>query len=49
MDRVGNEEVHRRAGIERELVIRTDQRVLRWFGCLGMWKEWMSTVLPEGC
>ena len=32
MDRVKNEEVHRRAGIERELARRADQRVLRWFG-----------------
>ena len=32
MYRVRNEEVHRRAGIERELVSRVDQRVLRWFG-----------------
>ena len=32
MDRVRNEEVRRRAGIERELVSRGDQRVLRWFG-----------------
>ena len=31
-DRVGNEEVRRRAEIERELVIRADQRVLKWFG-----------------
>ena len=31
-DRVRNEEVHRRAGIERELASRADQRVLRWFG-----------------
>ena len=30
--RVGNEEVRRRAGIERELASRPDQRVLRWFG-----------------
>ena len=29
MDRVRNEEVHRRAGIERS---RADQRALRWFG-----------------
>ena len=28
MDGVRNEEVHRRAGIERELVSRVDQRVL---------------------
>ena len=32
MDRVRNEEVRRRAGIERKLVSRADQRVLRWFG-----------------
>ena len=32
MDRVRNEEVRRRAGIERELESRADQRVLRWFG-----------------
>ena len=31
-DRVRNEEVRRRAGIERELTSRADQRVLRWFG-----------------
>ena len=32
MDRVRNEEARRRAGIERELASRADQRVLRWFG-----------------
>ena len=32
IDRVRNEEVRRRAGIERELANRADQRVLRWFG-----------------
>ena len=32
MDRVGNEEVRRRAGIERELASTADQRLLRWFG-----------------
>ena len=32
MDRVRNEEVRRRAGIEWELASRADQRVLRWFG-----------------
>ena len=31
MDRVRNEEVHRRAGIERELASRANQKVLRWF------------------
>ena len=30
--RVRNEEVCRRAGIERELASRADQRVLRWVG-----------------
>ena len=45
MDRFRNEEVRRRAGIERELVSRADQRVLR---CICMRKEWMSTVWPEG-
>ena len=32
MDRVMNEEVRRRAEIERELASRADQRVLKWFG-----------------
>ena len=32
MDRVRNKEVRRRAGIERELASRANQRVLRWFG-----------------
>ena len=32
MDRVRNEDVRRRAGIERELASRADQRVLRLFG-----------------
>ena len=32
MDRVRIEEVRRRAGKERELASKADQRVLRWFG-----------------
>ena len=40
MDRVRNEGVRRRAGIEWELVSRDG---------LGMWKEWMSIIWPEGC
>ena len=32
MDRVRNEEVRRRAGIEKESANKSDQRVLRWFG-----------------
>ena len=31
-DRVRDEEVRTRAGIERESASRADQRVLRWFG-----------------
>ena len=31
MNRVRNEEVRRRSGIDRELVSITDKRVLRWF------------------
>ena len=31
MDRVRNEEMHKRAGIEWELASRADQRVQRWF------------------
>ena len=31
MDRDRNEKVRRRAGIERELASRADQRALRWF------------------
>ena len=31
MDRVGNEEVRRRAGIERKLASRADKKVLIWF------------------
>ena len=34
MDIVRNEEVRRKAGIERELASGVDQRVLRWFGHL---------------
>ena len=32
MDRVRNEEMRRKAGIEMELASRADRRVLRWFG-----------------
>ena len=32
LDRVRNEEVRIRAGIERALPSRADQRILRWFG-----------------
>ena len=32
MERVRNEEMRSRVGIERELESRADQRVFRWFG-----------------
>ena len=49
MDRVMNEEVRRRAGIERKLASREDQRVLKWrvLKSESMWKNWMSSVLPD--
>ena len=47
-DRVRNEEVCRRAGIEREIASRADQRVLRWFGHVERMDEWMEEW-PEGC
>ena len=32
IDRARNDEARRRAGIEKELASRADQRVLSWFG-----------------
>ena len=43
MDRVRNEEVRRRAGIERELLSRVDQNVLRWFGQVEKMDEYSLT------
>ena len=43
MDRDRNEEVCRRAGIERELASRADQRVLRWFGHVERIDEYCMT------
>ena len=43
IDRVGNEDVRRRAGIERELASRADQRVLRWFGHVERMDEYHMT------
>ena len=37
---VRNEEMRRRAGIERELASRADQRVLRWFGHVSRMDEY---------
>ena len=46
MDRVRNEEVRRRTGIEREVASRADQRVLRWFGHV---ERIDGYVWSEGC
>ena len=46
MDRVRNNEVRGRAGIEWEFAHRADQRVLRWFGHL---ERMNDTVWLEGC
>ena len=46
MDGVWNEEVLRRAGIERELAIKVDQRVLRWYGQVVRMDEYQWL---EGC
>ena len=40
MDRVRNEEVRRRGGIERELARRVNQRLLTWFGHLERMDEY---------
>ena len=45
MDRVRNKVVHRRAGIERELASRADQRALRWFS---MWKNGLVLYGQKG-
>ena len=43
MDRARNEEVRRRAGVERELASMADQRVLRWFGHVERMDEYRMT------
>ena len=43
MDRVRNEDVRRRAGIEREIASIADQRVLRWFGHVERMDEYRMT------
>ena len=43
MDRVRNEKLHRRAGIERELVSRAYQRILRWFWQMERMDEYRMT------
>ena len=44
-DRVRNEEVSRKAGLERELASKADQRVLRWFRHV---ERMDDTIWPEG-
>ena len=48
MDRVTNEEVSRRAGIQRKLTSRADQRVLRWFGHVERMDEYRMYRTLEG-
>ena len=43
MDRVRNEEVRIRDGIERELASRADQSVLRWFAHVDRMDEYRMT------
>ena len=45
MDRVRNEEVRKRAGIERELASRADQRVLRRFGRVEIMDEYRMAFM----
>ena len=43
MDRIRNEKVRRRAGIELELASIVNQRVLRWFGQVKRMDEYRMT------
>ena len=45
MDRVRNEEVHRRAEIEKGLASGADQRVLRWFGHVERMDEYRMAIM----
>ena len=50
MDSVRNEEVRRRAGIQRELVSGADQRIFRWFGHVERMDEYRMArraLMPE--
>ena len=48
LDRVWNAEVQRRAGIQRELASRADQRVLRWFGNVERMDEYYCVNTQKG-
>ena len=52
-DRIRNEEIRRRAGIEETLAEKVDRRVLRWFGHVekmdeGRWPRKVKAVKVEG-
>ena len=47
-DRSRNEEVHWRAGIEKELASRADQRVMRWFGHVERLDEYQRLGWMDG-
>ena len=44
MDRVRNKEMRRKDGIEKELVSRADQRILRWFGHVKRMDEYRMAI-----
>ena len=46
MDRVRNEEVRERAGIDKSCRI---ERIREYWDYLYTWREWMSTVWTEEC
>ena len=48
MDRVRNEEVRRRAGIERELASRAAKRVFRWIGHVERMDEYQGQKGVDG-
>ena len=52
-DRISNEEIQRRAGIEETLAEKIDKRVLRWFGNVermddGRWPRKVKAAKVEG-
>ena len=52
-DRIRNEEIRRRAGIEETLAEKVDRRVLQWFGHVesmdeGRWPRKVKAAIVEG-
>ena len=52
-DRIRNEEIRKRAGIEESLAEKVDRRVLRWFGHVermdeGLWPRKVKAAKVEG-